>query len=97
MGRAIPKDIEKVKKQFIYELDKEKWFDLFDNVKENYIAELAKIPKTAKEKGLREFFGPVHVRHAENRGVNPQSKGNSSVARGRRQSKRKINRRHQGS
>ncbi|MGI0081328.1 MAG: hypothetical protein ACRECH_17110, partial [Nitrososphaerales archaeon] len=55
MGRAIPKDIEKVKKQFIYELDKEKWFDLFDNVKENYIAELAKIPKTAKEKGLREF------------------------------------------
>lgn len=55
LGRTIPKDIENVNKQFVYELDKGKWFDLFDKIKENYKAELAKIPKTAKEKNLREF------------------------------------------
>lgn len=55
LGRTIPKDIEEVKKQFTYELNKEKWFDLFDKIKENYAAELVKIPKSAREKELKEF------------------------------------------
>lgn len=55
LGRTIPKDIEKVKKQFIYELNREKWFGLFDKIKENYAAEPARIPKSAREKELQEF------------------------------------------
>lgn len=55
LGRTIPKDIEKIKKQFTYELDKERWFDVFDRISKNYTAELARTPKTANEKGLREF------------------------------------------
>ncbi|MGI0079421.1 MAG: Fic family protein [Nitrososphaerales archaeon] len=55
LGRTIPKDIEKIKRSFVYELNREKWFNLFDKVKERYAAELAKIPKTAREKDLREF------------------------------------------
>ena len=55
LGRKIPKDIEKIKKQFVYELNREKWFNLFDKIKEKYTAELLEIPKTAREKSLREF------------------------------------------
>lgn len=55
LGRAVPKDIEKLKQQFVYELDKEKWFVLFDKIKENYAAELAETPISAREKGLKEF------------------------------------------
>ena len=55
LGRTIPKDIERVKKQFAYELNREKWFDIFDKIKENYATELAKIPKSAREKELKEF------------------------------------------
>jgi Fic family protein len=55
LGRAIPKDVENLKRQFMYELDKEKWFVLFDKIKENYAAELAETPRSAREKGLKEF------------------------------------------
>jgi len=55
LGRAVPKDIEKLKQQFVYELDKVKWFVLFDKIKENYAVELAETPRSAREKGLKEF------------------------------------------
>jgi Fic family protein len=55
LGRTIPKSIEDIKKQFTFELDRERWFRLFDAIKENYVSKLAKMPKTAKEKDLREF------------------------------------------
>ena len=55
LGRTIPKDIEKLRKKFTYELNRQKWFVLFDKIKENYAAELGKIPRSAREKHLKEF------------------------------------------
>lgn len=55
LGRKIPKDIEEIKKQFACELDKEKWFNKFDAIKRNYATELARTPKTAREKRLEDF------------------------------------------
>ncbi len=55
LGRAIPKNIDTIKKQFVYEINKEKWFEAFDKIKLNYARELKIVPKTAFEKSLREF------------------------------------------
>jgi len=55
LGRTIPKRIEEIKKQFTYELDRERWFNLFDRIRENSVARLAKAPTTARDKDLREF------------------------------------------
>ena len=55
LGREIPKDIAKIKSQFTYEINKEKWFDRFDAIKKNYRREFSELPKSAKEKQLREF------------------------------------------
>ncbi|MCL4436951.1 MAG: Fic family protein [Thaumarchaeota archaeon] len=55
LGRAVPKDIGRLKQQFVYELDKEKWFVLFDKIKESYTAEQAETPRSAREKELKEF------------------------------------------
>src|SRR5438309_5628968 len=55
LGREIPKDIERIKSQFTHEINKEKWFDRFDAIKKNYRREFSELPKSAKEKQLREF------------------------------------------
>jgi len=36
VGKEIPKNIEELKKEFIFEIYKEKWFKIFDKIKENY-------------------------------------------------------------
>jgi Fic family protein len=55
LGREIPKDIARIKSQFTYELNKEKWFDRFDAIKKNYLRDFSELPKSAKEKQVREF------------------------------------------
>lgn len=55
LGRKIPKDIEKVKKRFQVELDKEKWFADFDEIRRGYKAEQGRTPKSAREKRLLDF------------------------------------------
>jgi Fic family protein len=55
LGRTVPKDIARIKSQFTYELNKERWFDRFDTIKKNYRTEFSALPKSAKEKQLREF------------------------------------------
>ena len=55
LGRTIPKDIDKIKERFVFEINKEKWFGLFDQMREGYSRELKITPKSAKEKGLRTF------------------------------------------
>jgi Fic family protein len=55
LGRAIPKDIERIKRQFLFKLDKTKWFDDFEKIQRNYNAELKLTPRSAREKELREF------------------------------------------
>jgi Fic family protein len=55
LGRIIPKNIDEIKKQFSFELDRERWFKVFDRIRENYVAKLETMPETASEKSLREF------------------------------------------
>jgi len=55
LGRKLPKDLARVKREFTYELNKERWFDEFDAIKKNYRAEFLALPRSAKEKQLREF------------------------------------------
>jgi Fic family protein len=55
LGKAIPKDIDRIKRRFIFELNKEKWFDEFDRIKQNYSEALETIPESAKKKELRAF------------------------------------------
>ena len=44
-----------IKKQFTYEVDREKWFDQFDKDREKYAAELKRTPQTTREKVLKKF------------------------------------------
>lgn len=55
LGKIIPKDIERIKRRFIFELDKAKWFDDFEKIRRNYNAELKLTPKSARKKDLQEF------------------------------------------
>jgi cell filamentation protein, protein adenylyltransferase len=55
LGRKIPKKLGDVKKQFLAELDRRKWFAKFERIKQRYNDELLATPKSAREKALREF------------------------------------------
>lgn len=55
IGKSLPKNIEELKRQFISEICKEKWFDLFDKIKEEYSAQEKTIPPSAWEKELENF------------------------------------------
>jgi len=56
LGKEVPKNIEELKKEFIFGIYKEKWFKLFDNIKENYTKEQKIMPLSAKEKELETFM-----------------------------------------
>ena len=36
LGKEIPRDIERIKREFIIDLYKEKWFSNFEKIKKNY-------------------------------------------------------------
>ncbi len=55
LGGKIPKNISDVRKQFLSDLDSEKWFAKFERIREGYNSELRAAPKSAREKALREF------------------------------------------
>lgn len=55
LGVELPKDIDRIKREFAFELDKEKWFDGFEEIRRNYKAELESTPESARLKELREF------------------------------------------
>ena len=56
LGSEIPKNIEEIKTNFIYELMKEKYFDLFENIRKNFSQELRTMPASVKEKYLNYFI-----------------------------------------
>ncbi len=53
LGKSLPKNIEELKQQFISEIYREKWFGLFDRIKEEYKARM--LPPSAQEKELENF------------------------------------------
>lgn len=55
LGGKIPSDIEKIKKDFVDELYKEKWYVDVDKIKKNFSKEQRELPKSIKEKELQNF------------------------------------------
>jgi len=55
IGKHLPKNIEEVKKTFLSEIYEEKWYPLFDKIKENFSKGHRRASKTAREKELGTF------------------------------------------
>jgi len=56
LGKEIPKNIEKIKREFISEIYNEKWLNNLNKIKENYSKEQKKTPDSAKEKEMENFM-----------------------------------------
>ncbi len=55
LGRKIPSNINKIKKDFLDEIYREKWFIDIDKIKLNFSKEYKAMPKSAREKELEIF------------------------------------------
>lgn len=55
LGREIPSNIEKIKKDFVGEFYQEKWYADVDKIKKNFSKEQKNLPKSIKEKQLQNF------------------------------------------
>ena len=55
LGKEIPKDIDKIKKEFILDLYKGKWFSDFEKIKKNYSHEQKIMPPSARIKQKQTF------------------------------------------
>lgn len=56
LGKAVPKNIEDIKRKFLYEIYREKWHPTLDEIKENFSKELIKTPSSARAKALEAFM-----------------------------------------
>lgn len=56
IGKELPKDIEKLKRQFITEIYKDRWFDRFDKIKTAVSKEESKTPLSARKKEIETFI-----------------------------------------
>ncbi len=55
LGRKIPSNIDKIKKEFVDEIRKETWYADIDKIKKNVSKEDRGLPKSIKEKNLQNF------------------------------------------
>ena len=55
LGTKIPKNIDKIKKIFLDDIYKEKWYDDIDTIKKHFYKEQRTAPKSIKEKELQSF------------------------------------------
>lgn len=55
LGRKLPADIERVKRDFLAEINKERWYPLLEVIRSNYAKELRTTPQSALEKNARFF------------------------------------------
>ena len=55
LGKALPKNVEEIKKDFLHSIYEEKWFKTFDSIRRNFAKERRLMPKTAREEELRKF------------------------------------------
>ncbi len=55
LGKSLPKNLEEMKKEFLFELYSEKWFDVFDKIKTAYGTEHRAMPVSVKQKELETF------------------------------------------
>lgn len=55
VGSNLPKNLDKLKKEFIHEVYSEKWFKLFNKIKNNYQKTQRKTPREIREKEMENF------------------------------------------
>lgn len=55
LGKELPKNLDTIKREFVSEIYKEKWFNLFDKIKTNFSKEQKTMPKYSKEKETATF------------------------------------------
>ncbi|MEX0764142.1 MAG: Fic family protein [Nitrosopumilaceae archaeon] len=55
LGRKIPSDIAKIRKNFLDEIYREKWYSDIDRIKRRFSGERNKMPKSVREKELQNF------------------------------------------
>lgn len=65
LGTKIPKNINELKKELLLELYEEIWFKKFNNIKNNFIKEKKKIPKSIGKKEIEHFA--IKFTYATNR------------------------------
>ncbi|HLC86553.1 MAG TPA: Fic family protein [Candidatus Nanoarchaeia archaeon] len=56
LGIEIPKNIEVIKKEFINELYKERWYSKLNEIKSKFSREIRTMPKSLREKELQSFM-----------------------------------------
>ncbi len=56
LGTEIPKDIEKIKTQFLNKIYQKKWFDKLNKIKKEFQKEFKSMPNLAKEKYIENFM-----------------------------------------
>ena len=55
LGKKIPKNIEQLKKKFLDDIYKERWYADVDRIKQRFSKEYHTMPKSAREKQLQNF------------------------------------------
>lgn len=56
IGKQLPKDIDRIKNNFLSEIYRERWYNLFDRIKENFSRDIKKMSKSALEKETQAFM-----------------------------------------
>ena len=55
LGARLPADIDEVKRDFLTDIYKERWYPLLDGIRANYLREQRRIPRSASQKQARSF------------------------------------------
>lgn len=56
LGSTLPNELDALKKEFLHEIYKERWYPLFEQIKKSYLHMQKTIPPSAKEKELEAFI-----------------------------------------
>jgi Fic family protein len=55
LGARLPANIDEVKRDFLTEIYKERWYPLLDGIRANYLKEQRRMPRSASQKQARSF------------------------------------------
>lgn len=55
LGTSLPKNVEKIKKEFLFEIYREKWFSSLEKIRLRYAKEIKRMPRSISEKEMATF------------------------------------------
>ena len=55
LGSELPKDMERIQKEFIFEIYSKKWLSKFEEIRKNYLKAVRETPKSEREKNMDVF------------------------------------------